>query len=154
MAILLVQHGLSLAKEVDPERGLSEKGRKIVNDMAALANQKKVSVKRIFHSGKKRALQTARIFALAIGPSEKVEPIDGINPTDDVKKFADSFNFDDEDIMLVGHLPFLEKLVSYLITGSEEFLPVKFQNAGIICLEKSDQTDRFFIKWTLMPEIK
>ncbi len=153
MALLLVQHGLSLAKDIDSERGLSDKGIAIVKEMANLAKEKNLEVKKILHSGKKRALQSAEIFAASLNPAEGIEQITGINPTDDVNKFADIFEFKD-NIMLVGHLPFLEKLTSYLITGSDQYLPVKFQNGGVVCLDRSDQTDDFFIKWTLMPEIK
>ena len=58
-----------------------------------------------------------------------------------------------DDLMLVGHLPFMERLTAYLVTGTVEKLVFKFQNGGIVCLDM-DQTERsWFIKWTLMPNI-
>jgi phosphohistidine phosphatase len=52
--------------------------------------------------------------------------------------------------MIVGHLPFLEKLAAYLITGNSENKLVKFQNSCIINID-SDENNDCYIKWTLMP---
>ena len=68
MALLLVQHGKSLPKEEDPDRGLSRDGFEETRTMAALAAENNVQAVRIIHSGKKRALQTAEIFAEALEP--------------------------------------------------------------------------------------
>ncbi|MCJ7772188.1 MAG: hypothetical protein MUP22_03525, partial [Desulfobacterales bacterium] len=45
-----------------------------------------------------------------------------------------------EDVMLVEHLPFMERLTAYLITGSFEKPVFKFQNIGIVCLDKDQAT--------------
>jgi phosphohistidine phosphatase len=55
--------------------------------------------------------------------------------------------------MLVGHLPFMERMTSFLITGSMEMPVFKFQNSGIVCLDKYPATPFWVIKWTLMPNI-
>jgi phosphohistidine phosphatase len=55
--------------------------------------------------------------------------------------------------MLVGHLPFMERMTSFLITGSTENPVFKFQNSGIVCLDQDPETKSWFIKWTLMPNI-
>jgi phosphohistidine phosphatase len=55
--------------------------------------------------------------------------------------------------MLVGHLPFMEKLTSYLVTGNADKTVFKFQNGGIVCLEEDVAKNSWFIKWTLMPHI-
>lgn len=56
--------------------------------------------------------------------------------------------------MLVGHLPFMERLTSTLITGSSERLVFKFQNGGIVCLDREADQPAWFIKWALMPKIQ
>jgi len=63
MPLFLVQHGKNLPKEQDPEKGLSEEGKNEVERIAALAVRYGVSVSAIKHSGKKRARETAEIFA-------------------------------------------------------------------------------------------
>lgn len=151
MAIYLVQHGKSLAKDIDPERGLSDEGIAEVQKVAQLAKENKITVSAIKHSGKKRALQTAEIFCSNLTANQKTEPINGINPLDDVKLFAERLD-NKSNTMYVGHLPFMEKLVSYLITGNEDHPVIKFKNGGIVCLNK--ENDSWIIKWAILPDLK
>jgi phosphohistidine phosphatase len=62
MRLFLVQHGNALLKDVDPERGLSESGKQDVANVVAFLARGSVQVERIFHSGKKRAWETAELF--------------------------------------------------------------------------------------------
>jgi len=55
--------------------------------------------------------------------------------------------------MLVGHLPFMGRLTSYLITASVDTPVFKFQNSGILCLDKDPDIGSWVIKWALMPKI-
>ncbi|MCP4105187.1 MAG: phosphohistidine phosphatase SixA [Desulfobacteraceae bacterium] len=152
MALFLVQHGKSLPKDVDPDRGLSEEGISDAGRIASVAKGYNIHVSGIKHSGKKRALQTAEIFATALEPQSGVQEISGINPSDDVEAFSETITSSD-NIMYVGHLPFMEKLTSFLAAGSTEKTVFKFQNSGIVCLDQDPETLSWFIKWSLMPEI-
>ena len=152
MALFLVQHGLSLPKDRDPEKGLSPDGIADTERIAGVAKGYAIHVSGIGHSGKKRAVQTAEIFAKFLEPARGAEKISGINPMDDVGEFAKTANSKD-DLMLVGHLPFMEKLTAYLTTGSAEKPVFKFQNSGIVCLYEEPDIG-WVIKWTLMPIIK
>jgi phosphohistidine phosphatase len=58
-----------------------------------------------------------------------------------------------DNIMIVGHLPFMERLTSFLITGDVERPVFTFQNGGIVCLDEDPEAKGWVIKWTLMPEI-
>jgi phosphohistidine phosphatase len=151
MALFLVQHGKNLSKDVDPEKGLSDEGKNEVEKIAGRAKEYGLIVSAIKHSGKKRARETAEIFAGYLEPRGGVEEMAGLAPLDDVTKL--DFKAP-ENLMLVGHLPFMEKLASYLITASSERPPVvKFQNGGIVCLDREPETGSWFIKGTLFPRI-
>ena len=150
MALFLVQHGKSLPKEKDPDQGLSKEGMAETKIMADLAAENNVQVMRIIHSGKKRALQTAEIFVKTIEPEAGISKAAGLAPLDDVTIFASTLN-SEEDIMVVGHLPFMERLVSYLVAGLTEQTVIKFQNSGIICLENDDASEPWYIRWALFP---
>jgi len=152
MALYLVQHGKSLAKDIDPQQGLSEEGRAEAERIASVAKGYSIKVSGIVHSGKKRALQTAEIFASALDIPDHVEERPGLKPLDDVAAFAAAVTSND-NLMLVGHLPFMERMTSYLTTGSTENLVFKFQNAGILCLDEDTQAKSWYVKWTLMPHI-
>lgn len=150
MALFLVQHGKSLPKDKDPNKGLSEAGIHETERIAQVAKGYGVHVSSIAHSGKTRARQTADIFASALKPEGGLQEITGLNPLDDVIAFAVDST---EDRMLVGHLPFMERLTAYLITGSIERPVFKFQNSGIVCLDKAPDIGSWVIKWALMPQI-
>lgn len=76
----LVQHGKSLAKEQDPEQGLSEEGIADTERIAGVAKGYGIRPTCIAHSGKKRARQTAEIFAAALQPDKGVQERTGLNP--------------------------------------------------------------------------
>jgi phosphohistidine phosphatase len=152
MALYLIQHGKSLPKDQDPDQGLSEEGITETERIASLAQDYGVSVSQIRHSVKTRARQTAEILAGALKPQNDIREISGIKPMDDVAACAAKID-PDENVMLVGHLPFMERITSYLITGSIDQPVIKFQNSGIVCLDKDPETKAWVIKWTLMPNI-
>lgn len=155
MALFLVQHGISASKDVDPEKGLTDQGRAETERIAQVAKGYGIRVARIVHSGKKRAEQTAAVYHDALSLKTHLEAIPGIDPLDDVRPFASSV-LPESDLMVVGHMPFMQRLVSYLATGSEEMKIYQFQNSGIICLDATEEPERkfdWFIKWTLNPNI-
>lgn len=152
MSLFLVQHGKSLPKDVDPDQGLSDEGVAETERIASTAANYKVAINQIKHSGKTRAAKTAEIFASALNPSSGVEEVVGLKPMDDVKAFATSLD-PDTNIMLVGHLPFMERMAAYLVTGSTDNIVFKFQNSGIVCLDKDPESESWMIVWALMPNI-
>jgi phosphohistidine phosphatase len=152
MAIYLVQHGLSLAKEDDPEQGLSPTGITRVRLIADVAAHYGVRVEAIVHSGKKRAAQTAELFTTALEPAGGVSIRTGLMPMDDVTPLAGQLD-PESNLMLVGHLPFMERLVSLLTIGSLDFRPFKFQNGGVVCLNRDGDNEKWYVKWALMPDI-
>ena len=152
MALYLVQHGKSLPKGIDPDQGLSEEGIAETKRIADVAADYGVNVSLIKHSVKTRAHKTAEIFASALKPAGSIVEVGGLKPLDDVSTFAASID-PDENTMLVGHLPFMERMTSYLVTGSTDKPVFKFQNSGIVCLNKDPDSGSWVIVWTLMPNI-
>ncbi|RJQ75018.1 MAG: phosphohistidine phosphatase SixA [Desulfobacteraceae bacterium] len=152
MALYLVQHGKSLPKEQDPRQGLSDTGVAEVRRIAQVAGQYGVRVSAIVHSGKLRAAQTAEILAQALNPARGISATEGIGPLDDVEAYAPHIDLK-KDELIVGHLPFLEKLTAYLITAKTAPPVFRMQNGGIVCLDHYPQTTQAVIRWALMPHI-
>ncbi len=152
MALYLVQHGKSLPKSIDPDQGLSKEGINETNRIADVARGYHINVSGIIHSIKKRARQTSEIFAEKLKPEADMKEKSGLKPMDDVTTLAKTIN-DRDNTMFVGHLPFMENLTSYLITGSIDHTVFTFQNSGIVCLDKNPDTGTWSIQWTLMPNI-
>ncbi len=155
MALFLVQHGVCASKDVDPDKGLTEQGIHDTERIAQVAKGYEIKAGKIVHSGKKRAEQTAAVYHQVLRVNVALEVVSGINPLDDVRPFAKQLN-PGGALMVVGHLPFMQRLVSYLTTGSEEIHVYQFQNSGIVCLDaarEADGTLNWFIRWTLNPHI-
>jgi phosphohistidine phosphatase len=150
MKLYLVQHGLAKSKELDPERALTDKGITDTEKSVQWLVKADEQVEKIIHSGKKRAEQTAQIFASFLNPSQGLIKSPGLNPDDDVQIIADQLADQPESLMIVGHLPYLSKLASFLLTGDISIPIVNFKNSGVVCLLK--QNDRWSLYWAIIPE--
>ena len=152
MAVYLVQHALSLPKAEDPEKGISPEGRETAQTIAGVAKGYGIRVSQIAHSGKKRARETAEIFAAALAPDNGVAHMPGLAPLDDVTAIGDRLS-PASGLMLVGHLPFMERLAAYLVAGRQEPPVFRFQNAGIVCLDHYPDKGTWVVMWSLSPRI-
>lgn len=152
MKLYLMQHGRPVAKEEDPERPLSSQGIDDVKKMAEFLGKCSVRVSRVLHSGKTRAKQTAEIIISRLNPGKETIEQKGLSPMDDVKYCVEQINKAEEDMMIVGHLPHLTRLISLLVVGSESISVVSFQQGGVVCLSR-DNDRHWSISWMLVPEI-
>ena len=152
MKIYLVQHGEAAAKEVDPERPLTEQGMTDVQRVARALKHAGVEIKRVIHSGKLRAKQTAEILAAEIAPMLQLETSDLINPNDDPGAFDIRTASGSVDTLVVGHLPFMAKLVSQLVAGDDNHMLVSYQPGSVVCLESTEK-DNWQINWMVRPEL-
>ena len=152
MALYLVHHGQCHPKDVDPDKGLTREGHDAVTRIAGVAKGYGVPVSTILHSGKKRARQTAELFEKALAPPQGLHVKSGLNPLDDVTALAGLID-SKENLMLVGHLPFMSRLCAWLLTGDSEKPVFQFQNGGIVCLKHPPESSDWIIAWALMPQI-
>lgn len=146
--LYFVQHGLAVDKTDDPERPLSPAGIEQTGTVARHLQRTAIPISTVFHSGKLRALQTAEIIAAALDINS-VSGIAHLSPNDDVISIIKDLNI--KNALYVGHLPHLEKLVSYLVTNQNSPGIIRFQNSGVVCLEKNDLA--YHIKWYLTPDL-
>jgi phosphohistidine phosphatase len=100
-----------------------------------------------------RAKQTAKIIAEALKiPDSLVQSVKGLSPNDDIRLWAERISKEREDLMLVGHLPFLEKLTSFLLCGDENARLVFFRYGAIVCLDQNEDKS-WAVRWILTPEM-
>ncbi len=151
MIIYLVRHGEAKHPAQDPERGLTPRGKKQVEATARAAAKRGVRPSMIFHSGKKRAEETAAILAEHLRPLNRIETTDDLAPNDDPSNWAERLTHMDEDVMLVGHLPHLPGLAALLLNKDGERETVPFQTATIAALEKSNDNS-WKLLWSFSPE--
>jgi phosphohistidine phosphatase len=152
MRIYLMQHGKPVPKEEDPDRPLSEHGKRGVEKMSEFLRKSGIRVQEAFHSGKTRARQTAEIMVSQLNPDVKAQEMAGLSPLDDVKEIATQIKDTDKELLIAGHLPHLGKLASLLIARDEAVPVVSFQQGGVACLEK-DEKGHWSVAWMVVPEI-
>ena len=151
MKIYLMQHGEAKSRDEDAERSLSEQGRNDVEKMAGFINRSGINVNRIIHSGKLRAQQTAEIISSRIlNGATEISHL--INPGDDISDFVEEIDNTDDALFVVGHLPFLSKLVSFLVSESADQDILIYSPASIVCLQRDDN-ECWLINWMLKPEL-
>jgi len=152
MKLYLVQHGEACTTEVNPDRPLTERGKLDIERLAAFLNHAGIKVDRMIHSGKLRATQTAEYLAKAIAPGVEIESSGLINPNDNPKAFDWQSESWDRDTLVVGHLPFLARLVSHLVIEEETRSITAFQPGSVVCLEHTTDS-HWQINWMIRPEL-
>jgi phosphohistidine phosphatase len=153
MKLYLVQHGDAEAREVDPARHLSMQGRDDVARVSAFARSAKVQVYQIRHSLKDRAAETAAILAEHLEPEGGVAALPGLAPRDDVRLVAELLNRETRPLMLVGHLPFMDRLAGLLVSDDPSRRVVRFQTGGIVCLERDPKQWTWSVQWAVTPAL-
>ena len=152
MKLYLMQHGKPVSKEEDSQRPLSNQGNNEVKKIAKFLGEQSIRADSIIHSGKMRARQTAEIVASILNPDKAPLERNSISPMDDVKSLADEIKEMQNDLMVIGHLPYLARLSSFLIIGSTSPSVVTFKQGGVLCLSR-DNEFLWTISWMLVPEI-
>lgn len=151
MRLYLVQHGDAMAKDLDPQRPLSAKGKRNVARLGEELELLKLAVERIFHSGKLRAKESAELICTALAGCQSPECLAGLGPNDPVEAFMRNVEDWGEDVVIVGHLPFMSKLVGALVVGDEEMPIVAFNPGSMVCVER-DNGGPWHIVWMIRPD--
>ena len=160
MYLYLIQHGEAKTKEEDPERGLTDEGaantEKAGNFLKKTLAESKSRIISIWHSGKTRSEQTARIVAKALRRDIPLEQCSGLNPDDDIsiiKQKLRSLHLG--AFIIVGHLPHLSKLASDLLANDQRQPIIHFRNAGIVCLTftEDNESRNWTLEWMVTPEM-
>ena len=136
--IYLVHHADAVGPEVEPQRPLSIAGRNHAERLAVEAAARGVKPMAIWHSGKLRAKQTAEPFLRLCNPLAEFSAIRGLQPTDPPAWIRDLLTGEQRDVMLVGHMPNLPRVLTLLVTGDESSL-LSFPLHGAIALEPAGE---------------
>jgi phosphohistidine phosphatase len=150
MDFYLVRHGEAVSETVDPKRPLSEAGREQVSTVADLVVSRGSGPLAIFHSGILRAKQTAEIFAERFGGIAAVKQMSGLLPEDDPFIAKAELETVNSSLMLVGHLPHINRLAALLVNGDENRQAVEFGPATVVCVSRG--VPRWKIVWIIRPE--
>ena len=131
--VFLVHHADAVDAAVDPQRPLSDAGRRHADALAARARERGAKPAVIWHSGKLRARQTAEALWRTCNPLALFAAVHGMQPADPPAWIRDAVAGDPRDIMLVGHMPHLGRLLDLMI-GVPETSARAFPAHGIVAL--------------------
>ncbi len=160
MKLYLVRHGKAESKERNPNRPLTDEGVETARRLGAfLRKTGQIAVGSIQHSTKLRARQTAEILAESAGLGAPPTQVPNLEPLADVEELAGSLSRASTDLLLVGHLPHLNRLASRLVTGDAEGEAFSFAECGIVCLGRSpgggdtSRDPKWSVFWMLDPNL-
>lgn len=150
MDFYLVRHGEAFPETQDPRRPLTPAGRANVERLARLAAARPIRASAIFHSGILRARQTAEILGTQLAPDIQVQQISGLMPGDDPAIAAAELETAQDSIILVGHLPHMNRLAALLTNGDSDRGVVYFSPASMVCCSRKDS--QWTLAWMLTPD--
>ena len=142
MNLYLLRHGIAAEPgvagyEPDSERPLTPRGEKRLRDAARAMEELDLSFDLILSSPFLRARQTAGIIAQNLRLRKKLAFSDDLTPGGNPRLLIQQLNQfrpEPEDILLVGHEPYLGKLVALLAAGNTS-LEIDFKKGGLCKLE-------------------
>ncbi|HUC98175.1 MAG TPA: phosphohistidine phosphatase SixA [Candidatus Polarisedimenticolaceae bacterium] len=147
MEFYLVRHGEAVSQTINGQRPLTPGGRRDVARIGRAAAQRGIQPSQIFHSGLLRAQQTAEILSESLGRVEGVHELVGLRPDDDPMIAKAELESSTVSLMLVGHLPHMSRLASFLVAGDADRELVEFAPATVLGLSYEDY--RWKILWKL-----
>jgi len=151
MKILLARHGDAESSSTNPERPLSDLGRRQIESIADQLRSRGERVDEVLHSDLLRAKETAEMLAAVVAPSSVPKNQPGLNPNDDPIPLAVEIADRGCASLLVGHLPFMHLLSGFLVSGRLERGGIEFLPGTVACFERSGE--RWKLAWRMDPEI-
>lgn len=116
MTLLLVRHAIAEDGLDDDARAISDKGRRRFRKVVEALDGLGVKLDRVVHSPKLRALQTAELMTPLLRQEGTTEVLDLLAdlPGADLLRAVEEY---EGDVALVGHQPYLGRLLAWLVTG-------------------------------------
>jgi phosphohistidine phosphatase len=159
MNLYLMRHAIAAEPDENTEdslRPLTEKGRKKLGKIAHNLEKLEIEIDNIMTSPYLRARQTADVVAHELGIKQKrVLESENLTPLGFAEKMVEEINAREtvENLLIVGHEPFLSQLIGMLIAG-DAGLNINMQKAGLckLSLDQLAYGRCATLEWLLTPE--
>jgi len=148
MTLYIVRHGRARKGGKDRLRPLTERGIRETRAAAEFLKRIRVRPKAIWHSDRVRAIQTARLLR-GLRPAGGLIEQPDMGPDDSVGFIVKRIKQARGDLMIVGHLPHLGKLVAKLIDGNISDEILRFPPSAVVVL--GDEEGNWAIEAVLPP---
>ena len=142
MNLYLLRHGIAVDPSApglagDAERPLTPKGRRRMVQIAGAMGAMKISFDVILSSPYVRAKQTAEIVAKSLKRRKQLQLTEELTPGGNPKSLIQHLNElrpKPKNILLVGHEPYLSKLIALLTAGNTN-MEIDLKKGGLCKLE-------------------
>lgn len=152
MKLYLIQHAEAMDTEVDAERHLTATGIRDIEVIGLFLERLTPNVPLVLHSSRTRARETAERIAKHIGPEARLEEAPELGPQDPAAPWVERLRGFDHDVALIGHMPFLSRLGSLLLTGNEDDNMIAFEKSTVACFI-CDEIRCWRLAWMVPPEL-
>jgi|SRR5690242_2757490 phosphohistidine phosphatase len=95
-------------------------------------------------------MRFAEILAAAL--LEGTKQVSGIAPNDDIQPVWERLQREANDLMLVGHLPYLSRLVATLLGIKRDRTVVEFRMGGVVRLGRNE-SGQWTLLWAVIPDL-
>ena len=150
MKVYLVHHVDALSAEQDPQRHISPKGREQADRLGTRLKALGVAPAKILHSDKQWTIDTAERIAAKLGTADKTAKTTyPINTGDPVAPFMAEIAKGGGDVMMCGHVDYLLRAASQMVSGDEKRKVVEFKpgNGTAVCLEGEGKNWHIAYAW-------
>jgi phosphohistidine phosphatase len=152
MLLYLVRHGeAAQADTSDFSRALSERGITETEEIAAHLSSLDISVPLIVHSTKARAKQTAGIIAAGLKPVNGIAEDADLSPLADPAIWARRLEGMSDNLMIVGHMPYMSRMASLLTSGFCNDPAFAFDTSTVGCLVRENGI--WSVLWMITPAL-
>lgn len=146
-----MRHGEAATKQGESEPALTLNGERQADETARALVKHGASVDIVFHSGKRRARETAHLVASKLAPPNGTEARNGLGPNDDIFALAREIEELEAPALFVAHLPLLDHVAGLLVEGNAGAELGGFSTGEVVCLEQSDPGE-WRIAWKHRPK--
>ncbi len=158
MNLYLMRHAIAAEPDEtieDSQRPLTKKGRKKLEKIARNLGKLQISFDLILTSPYLRARETADVVAETLDLKRKqVVENENLTPLGFADKLVDEINAREpvENLLLVGHEPFLSQLIGMLVAGDAS-IGIEMKKAGLckLSIEKLGYERCATLEWLLTP---
>jgi phosphohistidine phosphatase len=142
MNIFILRHGIAVERDEwhsknDADRPLTAKGKNQLRKNSGALEKMQLDFDLILSSPLLRAKQTAEIVAAKLKLKKWLKFSDALASDGDMKNLIKQLNElkpPPENLLLVGHEPYLSELISLLVSGDEN-MTMDFKKGGLCKLE-------------------
>ena len=142
MLLLLNRHANAAQRDPaqwpdDSERPLTDKGRKVQNDVSRWLRKRDLAPTLVLTSPWTRAAQTAAILVEVARVPQPPVPCEPLADDPDLIRLQDHVGEQPPGavVALVGNSPWMEELASVLLAGSSAALRIDFPKSGVMGIE-------------------